>query len=119
MEWLTKEKSLIWKRNNEEYGMELDIIIGKRLNQFIEPAVAVEAKVELDASRLKTALAAFLLLKRCYPKAKCFLAYMFGEIDPLLLKLTEPWINGIHQFGLEKDESDAFVKAVQETVKQF
>ena len=71
------EKCLVWKDGDQEYGMELDVVVGKKLNQFIEPLVAVEAKVELDASRLKTALASFLLLKRRYPSAKCFLAYMF------------------------------------------
>lgn len=113
------EKALTWKKDAEEYGMELDVLIGKRLNQSIEPAAAVEAKVELDASRLKTALATFLLLRRCYPEAKCFLVYVFGEIDPLLLKLTRPWIKGIHQFSLEKDEGDIFIKAIQEIVRQF
>jgi len=112
------EKCLVWKDVDREYGMELDVAVGKKLNQFIEPLVAVEAKVELDASRLKTALASFLLLKQRYPNVKCFLVYMFGEIDPLLMKLTAPWIEGIYQFSPHKDETSAFVKSIQEAVEQ-
>lgn len=113
------EKCLIWKGDDGEYGMELDVVVGKKLNQFVvEPQVAVEAKVELDASRLKTALTSFLLLKQRYPNVKCFLVYMFGEIDPLLMKLTAPWIDGIYQFSPHKDETTAFVGSVQEAVKQ-
>jgi len=112
------EKCLIWKGNGQEYGLELDVLVGKKLNEFIEPLVAVDVKVELDASRLKTALATFLLLKRWYPRAKCFLVYMSGEISPILLKLTMPWIDGIHEFSPDKDEITAFVKSVQDAVKQ-
>ncbi len=99
--------------------MELDILTGRKLNKFIEPTVAVEVKVELDSSRLKTALASFLLLEKRYPHVKCFLVYMIREARSLLLKLTEPWIDGTYQFSLERDETTAFVKSVQEAVKQF
>jgi len=61
------EKCLIWRKDGQQHGMELDIIVGRKLNEFIEPTVAVDAKVELDASRLKTALASFLLLKNATP----------------------------------------------------
>ena len=112
------EKCLVWKDDDREYRMELDVVIGKKLNEFVvEPQVAVEAKVELDASRLKTALASFLLLKQRYPNVKCFLVYMFGEIDSFLMKLTAPWIDGIYQFSEDRNESRAFVKLVQEAMK--
>jgi len=113
------EKCLVWKDDDREYGLEVDVVIGKKPDRFIEPLVAVDAKVELDASRLKTALASFLLLKRWNPNVKCFLVYMLGEIDFLLLKLTAPWIDGIYQFTQDRDETTAFVKSVQESVMQF
>ena len=113
------EKCLVWKDSDKEYGMEIDILIGKKLNRFIKPVVVVDAKVELDASRLKTALASFLILKRHNPKVKCFLVYMIGEVHPLLVELTEPWIDGIYQFNEEKDETVVFVKSVQAAIKQF
>jgi len=112
------EKCLIWRKDSQQHGMEMDIIVGRKLNKFIEPTVTVDAKVELDASRLKTALASFLLLKKRYSHVKCFLVYMIGEVHPLLPKLMEPWIDGIYQFSLDKDETTAFVKSVQEAVKQ-
>ena len=112
------EKCLIWKDDDEEYGMELDVVVGRKLDQFVvEPLVAVEDKVELDASRLKTALAYFLLLKQRYPNVKCFLVYMLGEIGPFLMKLAAPWIDGIYQFSRDRDETMAFVRSVQEAVK--
>ena len=113
------EKCLVWKGHGQQYGMEQDILIGEKLHQFIKPAVAVDAKVELDASRLKTALASFLLLKRHNPKVKCFLVYMLSEIYPLLSELTKPWIDGIYQFSQEKDETTIFIKSVQEALRQF
>ena len=113
------EKCLVWKESDKEYGIEIDILTGKKLNRFIEPVVAVDAKIELDASRLKTALASFLILKRCNPNAKCFLVHILGEVHPLLLELMEPWIDGIYQFSEEKDETVVFVKSVQAAVKQF
>jgi hypothetical protein len=112
------EKCLIWRDDDREYGMELDVVVGRKFNKFVvEPLVAVEAKVELDASRLKTALASFLLLKERYPNVKCYLVYMFGEIDSFLMKLTAPWIDGIYEFSQDKDETTALVRSVQEAVK--
>jgi hypothetical protein len=78
---------------------------------------AVEAKVELDASRLKTALVSFLFLKRRYPNV-VFPSLHVRRNLPLLLELTAPWIDGIYQFSLHKDETSAFVKSIQEAVKQ-
>jgi len=112
------EKCLIWKGSGREYGMEVDVLVGKKLDGFVEPVVAVDAKVELDASRLKTTLASFLLLKRFHPHVKCFLIYIIEEVDPPLLRLTEPWIDRFYQFSAERDETTAFVESVQAAVKQ-
>jgi len=112
------ERCVVWKDNSQEYGMELDVLVGKKLDEFVQPVVAVDTKVELDASRLKTMLAHFLLIKRCNPNVRCFLVYMLGEVDPLLLRLTEPWIDGIYQFSVGKDETAAFVKSVQAAIRQ-
>jgi len=111
------EKCPIWRGSREEYGMEVDVLVGKKLDGFVQPVVAVDAKVELDASRLKTSLASFLLLKRCHPHAKCLLVYLIEEVDPPLLRLTEPWIDRFYQFS-EGDETTAFVESVQAVVKQ-
>jgi len=113
------EKCLLWRGSGREYGMEVDVLIGKKLDGFVQPMVAVDAKVELDASRLKTTLASFLLLKRCHPYAKCFLVFVIEEVDPPLLRLTEPWIDRFYRFSAERDETAAFVESVQAAVKQF
>jgi len=113
------ERSLIWRGNGQEYGMEQDVLIGRKLNGLIQPVVAVDSKVELDASRLKEALASFFLLKRWNPHVKCFLVYIMREVDPILMGLTGSWIDGIYQFSTEKDETVAFIKSVQDAVELF
>jgi len=113
------EKCLIWKESDQKYGMELDVLIGRKIDDLVDAAVAIDAKVELDASRLKTTLASFLLLKRWNLDVKCFLVYMLGEINPLLLKLSEPWIDGIYQIDPEKDETLALLKSIQDALKGF
>jgi len=111
------EKCLIWEETGQKYGMEFDVTVGKKLDDFVEPTVAIEAKVELDSSRLKTSLASFLLLKQRSLNVKCFLVYMLAEIDPLLLRLTKPWVDEIFQFSSERDETRAFIKSVQNAIK--
>jgi len=113
------EKCLVLKEGGQRYGMELDVLVGRKIDGFVDAKVAIDAKVELDASRLKTTLASFLLLKRRTPDVKCFLVYMLGEINPLLLKLSEPWVDGIYQIGPEKDETLVFLKSVQDALKGF
>jgi len=44
---------------------------------------------------------------------------MLGEITPLLLRLSEPWVDGIYQLGPEKDETVAFLKSVHNALKGF
>lgn len=113
------EKCLIWKEGSQRYGMELDVLVGRKIDGFVDAVIAIDAKVELDASRLKTTLASFLLLKRWNPAVKCFLVYMLGEINPLLLKLTKPWVDGTYQLGPEKDETLAFIKSVQDAANDL
>jgi len=113
------EKCLIWNKDSQKYGTEMDILIGKKLNEFIEAKVAVDAKVELDAARLKTTLASFLLLKEWNPQIKCFLVYTREEINPTLLDLAKPWIDGTYQLSLERDETERFIKSLQEAINHF
>jgi len=112
------EKCLIWKEENQEYGMELDILIGKKLNEFVEARVAVDAKVDLDAARLKTTLASFLLLREWNSQVKCFLVYMREEINPVLLDLAKPWIDGTCQLTPERDETESFIKSFQDAINR-
>ena len=92
--------------------MEFDISIGLEKDGFVDPMVVVDAKVELDSSRLKTALASFAMLKKWKPEAKCVIAYISRELDNSLLELARDWADGIFQFSLENDESVAFLDFV-------
>ncbi|MEM3596645.1 MAG: hypothetical protein QXJ53_00720 [Candidatus Bathyarchaeia archaeon] len=92
------EKCIVWREGKSEYAMEFDVSIGEKLNDFVEPKMVFEAKVELDAARLKTALASFAILKRYNPKAMCILLYLIRDFDTTLLRLAEQWTDGIFQF---------------------
>jgi len=106
------EKCLVWQKASENYALEFDISIGLEKDGFVDPVVVVDAKVELDSSRLKTALASFAMLKRWKPEAKCVIAYISRELDNSLLELARDWADGIFQFSLENDESKAFLDFV-------
>jgi len=111
------EKCLLWRRHGRNYGMELDILIGRKVNEFIQPRVAIDTKVELDASRLKTALASFTLLKQEYPKAKCFLVYITKQANPILLELTKPWIDRAFQLSQGQNDAKKLVESVQAAIE--
>jgi hypothetical protein len=106
------EKCLVWQKANKNYALEFDISIGLEKDGFVDPMVVVDAKVELDSSRLKTALASFAMLKKWKPEAKCVIAYISRELDNSLLELARDWADGIFQFSLENDESVAFLDFV-------
>ncbi|MGC9345238.1 MAG: hypothetical protein ACP5ER_00390 [Candidatus Bathyarchaeales archaeon] len=66
------ERCLVWRKGDKKYVMEFDVSIGKKTKRFIEPVIVSDAKVELDAARLKTALASFAILKNWNHKANAF-----------------------------------------------
>jgi hypothetical protein len=107
------EKCLIWMEKAQPYGVEVDITIGKRTKGFVEPLVAIDAKVELDAARLKTALASMLLIKRLNQETTCFLTYLRKEISDTLLNAVNTWIDGIFHFSLKQNQIASFLSAVQ------
>lgn len=106
------EKCLVWQEPNEKYALEFDVSVGVKKDEFVDPTVVLDAKVELDSSRLKTALASFALLKRWKPEAKCAVVYARRELDNSLLKLARNWVDGIFQFSLENDEAAPFLSFV-------
>ena len=76
---LWNEKIPVWNEGFE-YGIAQDIVIAdKNLN----PLVVVEAKVEVDAQRLKAVLMNFSLLKMT-KKPKCALVYVRWNADEKL-----------------------------------
>ncbi|MEM3672617.1 MAG: hypothetical protein QW468_00100 [Candidatus Bathyarchaeia archaeon] len=112
------EKCLVWQKGGKEYAMEFDVSIGERRGGFVEPKIVLDAKIELDSARLKTALASFAILKEWSKKSKCVLVYAFKELDSVLLELATRWTDGIFQFSLENDETSAFLKFVEESLEE-
>jgi hypothetical protein len=110
------EKCLIWKGNSQRYGVETDVSIGRKIDGFVKPLVAIDAKVELDASRLKTALASMLLIKRLNRKARCFIVYIRREISHSLLDAVDFWIDGIFHFSLRRNQTTDFLRIVQNAI---
>jgi len=106
------EKCLVWCEDGVEYAMEFDISIGSRKDAFVDPVVVLDAKVELDSSRLKTAVASFVMLKRWKPQAKCGLVYVRRELENSLLKIAGNWADGIFQLSLQNNETAAFLDFV-------
>lgn len=98
------------------YGIEADIAVGIEDDSFVEPKLVVDAKVELDASRLKTSLASFVLIKAYNRKTRCFLVYIKREVDAALLKLAKRWIDGVFEFNTEGKEGTKFLDAVREAL---
>ncbi|MGB9777828.1 MAG: hypothetical protein ACPLW8_00330 [Candidatus Bathyarchaeales archaeon] len=99
------EKCLVWQKGREKYSMEFDVAIGKKAKGIVEPKIVFDAKVELDSARLKTALASFAILKRWNAEVKCLLVYVVKDVDSVLLKLANYWVDGLFRLNLQKDET--------------
>lgn len=109
-------RCLVWRDKGQEYCMEVDVAVGREAGGLVDPSVVVDAKMELDASRLKVALASFALIRRWNPKVKCFLVYVKKMVNRALLGLSKHWVDGIYNFSLEASEVQAFVRSVQEAL---
>jgi hypothetical protein len=113
------KRSVVSIERDGAYGVEVDIAIGTAIDALVLPKIVVETKVELDASRLKTALASFMLIKACNKKARCFLVYIKQEVNPILLSLAEKWIDGTFRFDVGKEEEVLkFIEVIKEVLKR-
>lgn len=96
---IPKSLGIFWAEKakiTDTYGTEIDLMIGERdKGHFIVPIVAIDCKVELDASRLKTSLASFSLVKQSAMGARCLLVYVRKEIDDELLDIARRQIDGL------------------------
>lgn len=113
-----KQVGVSVENSEEVYGIEVDITIGTLRESFVVPEIVVEAKVELDASRLKTALATFMLVKTRYMTARCFLVYVNQELNPALFNLSRKWVDGAFKFNTKGEDIAKFVKAVQKALER-
>ncbi|MEM2281036.1 MAG: hypothetical protein QXZ68_03480 [Candidatus Bathyarchaeia archaeon] len=112
------EKCLVWREEGEEYAMEFDVSIGTQEGVLVDPMVVFDAKVELDSSRLKTAVASFAMLKRWKPEATCGVVYVKRELENSLLKMAENWADGIFQLSLQNNETAALLNFVAECLRR-
>ena len=113
------EKCLVWQKGGKHYEFEFDVSIGNKAEAVVDPAIVFDAKVELDSSRLKTALASFTILKNWKPEAKCVLVYVIKNVDKTLLWLAKNWADGIFQFSLENNETEAFIDYVTACLRNY
>lgn len=108
----------IWLEKGQSYAMEVDVSIGRRgKHGFIFPLVVVDCKVEVDASRLKTAIASFILLKQFAQGVECFLLYMRKNVGDLFFQLVRSWINGAYQISIRNDESESFIERLKQVLQ--
>jgi len=107
------ERCLVWKTADKEYLMEFDVSIGKKTEQLVKPVIVFDAKIELDSSRLKTALASFVILKRWNREARCFLVYVNREVDSALIGLAKRWIDRIFNSTLKKTKQQFFLTVLK------
>ncbi|MGF3572252.1 MAG: hypothetical protein ACQXXG_02350 [Candidatus Bathyarchaeia archaeon] len=117
MELFWGEKCLVWQNSGKNYALEFDVSIGVKIGGFIDPAIVFDAKVELDSSRLKTALASFAMLRKWKPNVKCVIVYMARELDSSLLELAMNWADGIFQFSHDNDETEVFIDYIARCLK--
>ncbi len=106
------EKCVVWRKSEKFYAVEFDVSIGLKEEDYVDPKIVFDAKVELDSSRLKTALASFILLKDWKPEAKCILVYVDRELDEALLTLAKNRVDGVFQLNLRNNETEAFLNFV-------
>jgi hypothetical protein len=107
------EKCMVLGGSGGSYAMEFDITIGKRKNNHIEPVMAIEAKVELDSARLKTAIGSFAILKSLKPEVKGLLVYMIKELNENFLKLAENWIDATFQISPENNQTESLLRFIR------
>lgn len=113
------EKCLVWQGEGKNYAIEFDISIGMKKDEVVDPFVVLEAKVELDSARLKTALASFTMLERLKPNVECILVYVVKDVNETFLQLAKKWSVKIFQLSLERNETDIFLNHVSKCLSDY
>jgi len=60
------EDVVVWRRGVEECKMKFDVVVGRVRGGELVPSLIVEAKVDLDAPRLKALMLSSLPVERVY-----------------------------------------------------
>lgn len=93
------EDVAIWKLNSHTYTVRFDILIGSKNNKYVEPTIIVEAKVEVDAPRLKNVFMNFILAKTLKPNVKTILVYVNWNASQILKYITLKYVDRLYWFG--------------------
>lgn len=102
-EVLWNERLPIWRFSfNREYFAAFDVSVIRRVGgEGVVPLIVVEAKVDVDAPRLKTVLFNFTLLKNIYSNVKSVLVYVNWNADRILVDLAEEFLDAVFNFSSE------------------
>lgn len=112
------EKCIVMHDGVKAYGMEFDVSVGVKNAGYVDPALVIDAKVELDSARLKASLGSFAILKRQKPEVKCALVYVLKELDEALLRLAGDWIDAFFNLSEDKDEVEGLINYVGSCVNR-
>lgn len=97
------------------YSMKFDVYITPK--EKLKPIVAVEAKIDVDAPRLKAAILNFLLLKKIYPYCKCLLVYVNWNASQQLMEISQIALDGIYEFSWRKNMLENFLSNVNKDIQ--
>ena len=89
----------VWRINSYVYTVRFDILIGSKNNRYVDPSIIVEAKVEVDAPRLKNVFMNFTLAKVLKPNVETILVYVRWNASQALKSITLKYINKVYWFG--------------------
>ncbi len=103
----------IWKEGGETCKMKFDIVIGRKIKNEIHPVLTVEAKVDVDAPRLKASIFEALMVKRLHKDCKCLLVYVSWNADKIWHRIAMTGFDGIYQFYSSQDDVERFVRDIK------
>ena len=90
---------VVWRINSYVYTVRFDLLIGSKNNRYVDPSIIVEAKVEVDAPRLKNVFMNFTLAKFLKPNVETILVYVRWNASQTLKSITLKYVNKVYWFG--------------------
>ena len=98
------EDVIIWKRGSKVCKMKFDIVVGHMMKDTVYPLVTIEAKVDVDAPRLKASIFEALMVKRLYRDCKCLLAYVGWHAGEIWYEIAMAGFDSVYKlYGSEGD----------------
>ncbi len=105
------EDVIIWKRSGEICKMKFDIVVGHKMKGTVHPFVTVEAKVDVDAPRLKASIFEALMVKRLYKGCKCLLTYVGWHASEIWYEIAKiAGFDGVYKLYGSDEEVERFIE---------